>query len=78
MSNEQQPVPFLRMRLPPAAIVQRRNHRFSCACSSHHQITIIPAHFPLCPQLIQNRLLIGIRTDVKQESLLFAFPFFTL
>ena len=76
MGDEQQPIARLGMGFTPAAIVQRRDHRFARTGGRYHQIAVIPAHFPLRPQLIQDGLLIGIGADVKQERLLLTLPFF--
>ena len=65
VSDEQQPIARLGMGLSPTAIVQRRDHRFARAGGGYHQVAVIPAHFPLCSQLIQNGLLVGIGADVK-------------
>ena len=76
MGDEQQPIARLGMGFTPAAIVQRRDHRFARTGGRYHQIAVIPAHFPLRSQLIQDGLLIGIGADVKQERLLLTLPFF--
>ena len=65
--DKQQAVRLADILLAVALVVQRGNHGLAGAGGGNHQIPVQAAHLTLRQQSVENLLLIGIRTDVKQE-----------
>lgn len=64
VGNEQQPAWFACVLFLECLVVQRRNHCLACAGCGNHKIASITTDGALCPQLIQNLLLIRVRPDL--------------
>ena len=64
VSNEEQPMGLSGILLAKPFIIQRRNHRLARTGGSYHQVAGISPDGPLCLQLIQNFLLVGVWRDI--------------
>ena len=66
--HKQEPIPLSRIILAETAVIKCRNHRFTSTSSRYHQISVQPTNLPLCMELVQNLLLIGVRMDVEYKG----------